>query len=108
MLQTKQVGNYTVSQAGMREAVRRMTMIKKIQEMVQGGELDDDTVTALSIYPHIAGCVTPIISVNAFLEIPEQELDELSKVAMELNPHWYEIPDQEKKTDAILIESTPS
>jgi hypothetical protein len=96
MLETKQVGEYVVSQAGMREAVRRVSMLNKLQETAEN--YDDETLTALAIYPHIAGCVTPIISIDEFIQIPEQVLDELSTAAMELNPHWFIVPEQEKKT----------
>lgn len=98
MLETKQYKSYTVTQAGIRESVRRVNMVKAIGEMHANGELDDVTLTALSVYPHIAACVSPLISVDEFLQIPERELDALSQVAMELNPHWFDVAGIEKKT----------
>lgn len=101
-LRTEQVGEYVVSEAGMREAVRRVAMQKKVKELIDKGGLDEDTVTALSIYPHIAGCVTPLISVDQFMEMKETEIDALSETAMKFNPHWFALPKdaEEKKTDA--------
>lgn len=103
MLETKQVGRWTVSQAGMREAVRRMTLLKRVQERHERGELDDEELTALAIYPNIAGCVSPQLTEAEFFETPEQDLDALTSAAMELNPHWFAVPEsveEEKKSDA--------
>lgn len=107
MLQTKQVGDYVVSQAGMIHAVRRVNMVKKLQEAAS--QYDEETLTALAVYPHIAGCVSPIISIEQFMEMPETQLDALTVAAMELNPHWFSVPeeDQEKKTETPPSESTP-
>jgi hypothetical protein len=105
MLQTKQVGKYTVSQAGMRESVRRVNMVKRLQEQLD--KYDDETFQALSLYPHLAGCITPVISIDEFMEMPEQELDALTIAVMELNPHWFALPDQEKKTETPPPPSTP-
>jgi hypothetical protein len=107
MLKTKKIGKWTVSEAGMREAVRKMNMIQQVREQAEKGKADDELITALSVFPVIAGCVTPLLTIEKFLQIPEQELDELSKAAMELNPHWFVMPDQEKKTDETQSEPTP-
>ncbi len=105
MLQTKQVGRFTVSQAGMIQSVRRVNMVKKLQELLD--KYDEETLQALTIYPHIAGCITPIISIDEFMQMSEQELDELTLAVMELNPHWFAVPEeQEKKTETIPLEST--
>jgi hypothetical protein len=101
-LKTEQVGEYTVSEAGMREAVRRVLMVKRIQVMFDAGEMDEEEKTALSIYPHIAGCITPQITVNQFMQLKETEIDKLSEAAMRLNPHWFAVPDEEKKTSELL------
>ena len=68
---------------------------------------DNETMTALAVYPHIAGCVEPRISIDEFMQMPETELDKLTAAAMELNPHWFELPDEEKKTETPPTESTP-
>ncbi len=92
------VGSYVVKEAAMREAIRRTNMAQSVQRRLK--EIDDEELMqALVVYPHIAGCVWPIISIEQWLEIPEVVLDELSKAAQELNPHWFVFPDQEKKTD---------
>lgn len=103
MLQTKQVGKYTVSQAGMIHAVRRTNLYKEFAQNAE--KYDPETLAAMAVYPLIAGCVSPLITVDEFMEMPEQELDALTVVVMELNPHWFEIPDQEKKTETPPIES---
>lgn len=82
----------------MREAVRRVSMMRKVQELAEKEDRDEELIQALGIFPHIAGCITPVISMTEFLQIPETVLDELSQAAMELNPHWFVTPDQEKKT----------
>jgi hypothetical protein len=106
MLQTKQIGKRTVSQAGMIHAVRRVNMVKELQGLV--GKYDDETMTALALYPHIAGCVEPKITIEQFMGMTEQELDALTIAVMELNPHWFTLPEdeQEKKTGLIPPEST--
>ena len=98
MLQTKQIGDNVVSEAGMREAVRRVSMIRKVQDLAEKEDRDEELIQALGIYPHIAGCITPVLSMTEFMQIPETVLDELSQAAMELNPHWFVTPEQEKKT----------
>ena len=100
------VGIYTVREAGMREAVRRVNMAEKVQDYLKAFPDDSELATALSIYPHVAGSVLPIISIDDFLEMREVEIDELSKAAMELNAHWFVIPSEEKKTDEQQIPST--
>ena len=100
------VGSYTVREAGMREAVRRVGMAEKVTEYLKAFPDDAELATALSIYPHVAGSVLPIISIDEFLDMRELDIDELSKAAMELNAHWFTIPEIEKKTDEQQIPST--
>lgn len=108
-LQTEQVGQYTVSQAGMVEASRRVLMMKRVQLKIEEGGLDEETTTALSVYPHIAGCVTPKISIEKWMEMSEVEINDLSEASMRLNPHWFATPgvDEEKKMSEPLPTSTP-
>ena len=98
--------SYTVREAGMREAVRRVKMAENVKDYLKAFPDDEELATALSIYPHVAGSVLPLISIDEFLEMREVEIDELSKAAMELNPHWFVIPGSEKKTDEQPIPST--
>lgn len=107
-LKTEQVGEYTVSQAGMREACRRVLMVKRVQLQIEQGGLDEETSTALTIYPHVAGCITPQISIDKFMEMTEVEINALSEAAMRLNPHWFATPEEEeKKTSEPLPTPTP-
>jgi len=108
-LQTEQVGSYTVSQAGMVEACRRILMIKRVQVKIDEGGLDEETTTAMTIYPHVAGCVTPQISLDKWMQMSEVEIDKLSEASMRLNPHWFATPgpDEEKKMSEPLPTSTP-
>jgi hypothetical protein len=101
MLKTEQVGEFTVSEAGMREAVRRVLMVKRVRVEIDKGEMDEETTTAITIYPHIAGCITPQITINQFMQLPELLIDQLSEAAMRLNPHWFAVPDEEKKTSEL-------
>jgi len=103
MLVEKKIGKYTVREAGMREAVRKIRMMEQAAEYA--GD-DAELKTTLAIYPHVFGCVIPHVSVDEFLELKETEIDTLYLAALELNPHWFALPDQEKKTDQQLSEST--
>lgn len=107
-LKTEQVGEFIVSQAGMVEACRRVLMIKRVQVEIEKGGLDEETTTALSIYPHVAGCVTPQISINKWMQMAEIEINDLSEASMRLNPHWFAAPgvDEEKKMSEPLPVST--
>lgn len=107
MLKTKKIGKYTVTQAGMLHAVRRVNMFKELQGLVK--KYDEETLTALAIYPNIAGCIDPKISIKAFMQMTETELNDLTMAVMELNPHWFTLPEeeQEKKTETTQPEPTP-
>lgn len=92
----------------MREAVRRMNIVKEITAMIERGECDSETITALTIYPSIAACVSPVLTVDEYLNTPESELDEISKACMELNPHWFKVPDDPDEEKKSEIEQQPS
>ena len=93
------VGNYTVKEAAMREAIRRTNMIKSVELYIADHPADTELKEFLFVYPFVAGCTTPLITIEQFMEIPESIVEELSKAAMDVNPHWFTLPDQEKKTD---------
>ena len=97
MLKIKVIGKYTVTEAGIRESIKKVGAFEKIRGMMENKEGDDDTLKALSIYPLIYGCVTPSLSIEDFLNTPEQELDKLTQAIMELNPHWFALPEEEKQ-----------
>ena len=92
------VGAWTFKEAAIREAIRKSNMAKSVIAYL-GDDADEELANALSLYPFIAGCCLPIITIDEFLEIPETVVDEMSKAAMELNAHWFVAPDQEKKTN---------
>jgi hypothetical protein len=100
------VGSYVVKEAAMRESIRRTNMIQSAQRYIDAHPEDTELKDFLFVWPFVAGCTTPLISIEQFLEIPEAIVEELSKAAMEVNPHWFEVPDQEKKTEEPQTEST--
>jgi len=106
MLETKKVGDYTVSQAGMRQAIRRMRLLQIVMDAKERKLYDDDTISGLMLYPNIAGALHEDMTIEEYLNIPETVLDELTNASMELNPHWYGNPQQEKKTEPPQTEST--
>lgn len=100
------VGQFVVREASMREAVRRINMMTQVEQYLKQYPEDAELAQAISPYPFVAGCTQPIISIDQFLDMPETVLDELSKAAMDLNPHWFAMPDQEKKIDEPPATST--
>jgi hypothetical protein len=95
----KSVGIWVLKEAAGREAIRRVNMAESAKAWIVQHPEDAEAEQILGLYPHIAGCAWPIISIEQFLELPETLLDELSNAAMSLNPHWFVAPDQEKKTN---------
>lgn len=93
------VGIWVLKEAAGREAIRRVNMAESAKAWIANHPEDTEAEQILGLYPHIAGCAWPIISIEQFLELPETMLDELSNAAMSLNAHWFVAPDQEKKTD---------
>jgi hypothetical protein len=93
------VGIWVLKEAAGREAIRRVNMAESVKAWIEAHPEDTEAEQILGLYPHIAGCAWPIISIDQFLELPETMLDQLSKTAMELNAHWFVAPDAEKKTD---------
>ena len=102
------VGIWTLKEAAGREAIRRVNMAESAKAWISNHPEDTEAEQILGLYPHIAGCAWPIISIDQFLELPETVLDELSNAAMKINPHWFVAPDQEKKTDEPLMTSSQS
>ncbi len=93
------VGNFIVKEASMRESIRRANMLESVKKFISDHPADTELDSFLYVYPFIFGCTTPAVTIEQFMEMPEMLVDELSKSAMELNPHWFVVPDQEKKTD---------
>ena len=102
------VGIWTLKEAAGREAIRRVNMAESAKAWIANHPEDTEAEQILGLYPHIAGCAWPIISIEQFLELPETLLDELSNAAMSLNAHWFVDPDKEKKTDEPQTVSSES
>lgn len=102
----KSVGIWVLKEAAGREAIRRVNMAESAKAWIVQHPEDAEAEQILGLYPHIAGCAWPIISIEQFLELPETLLDELSNAAMSLNPHWFVAPDDEKKKEEPQIASS--
>jgi hypothetical protein len=93
MLETQQVGNYTVRKAGLLDALRRERLAAEAAKILDGIEAPvDDDLTGLFFWPRVAGCVTPSISFEEFTTLPDTEILPIVDAAMKLNPHWFETP----------------
>jgi hypothetical protein len=116
MLQTRKVGEYTISEAGPLEAARIMRLSARYTEMLEAMKTKGDLVTdddmerlqALAIWPQVAACVVPAISADDWLQIPLTIVSELRTAAEILNPSWFMVstPAAEKKTRAKRHKST--
>lgn len=65
-----------------------------------------DTSSGAGAWAAIAGCIKPYIALVEWLGFEDKTIEALSIVASELNPHWFEQPGQEKKTDEPQPKST--
>jgi hypothetical protein len=114
MLQTRKVGEYTISEAGPLEAARLMHLSAIYVDMRATLNASGDPVTtetllqALLIWPFVAACVVPAISADDWLQIPLTIVSELRTAAEILNPSWFMVstPAAEKKTHAKRHKST--
>ncbi len=107
-LQTRKVGEYVVTEAGPLEAARVMRHAQTYQALVSAAQARDAEVTvqeleileALAIWPTIAACTSPAISIDDWMQIPLTTIKELRDAAEILNPSWFTAmtPTQEKKT----------
>jgi len=94
MLKNKQVGQYTIKQASLIEALHKERLAKDAATILENMENpQEDSLTGLFFWPRVAACVTPGISYAEFLEFPDTEILPIVDAAMELNPHWFETPD---------------
>jgi len=67
-----------------------------------------DLSSSVGVWASVAGCIKPYIQLEEWLSFDDKQVEALSTAAQELNPHWFVVPDQEKKTNEQLIESTES
>lgn len=67
-------------------------------------ELYDLAMNA-GLWSAVAGCIKPYIKLDEWLLLPSATVEALSSAANDKNPHWFENPDQEKKTEPTPPES---
>jgi len=65
-----------------------------------------DMSRSVSVWMAVTACVRPYISIDEWRKLNDTDVNELSEAAMELNPHWFALPDAEKKTKKRLRKST--
>jgi hypothetical protein len=83
MLQTKQVGEYLVSQMGVLEGARMRLYQRNIAAEVL--EPDEAMVEALDEWALVAACTTPFIPRNEYFAMPINETRPLVEAVEELN-----------------------
>lgn len=66
-----------------------------------------DTAALAGMWATVAACVKPYITLEEWLKLPEESINDLSAAVERLNPHWFVAPDQEKKTSALPPTPTP-
>jgi hypothetical protein len=67
-----------------------------------------DLASSVGSWSAICGCVKPYISIDEWLSLDEDTITALGDAVKELNPHWFEMPDTEKKTDETQMTFTPN
>lgn len=133
----KKIGKYTIKPAVLNDAMRKSVMAdvakayltkqaaqSKIEdfETFVGTVRDDpskyETITekerefydlsrTVSVWVAVAGCVKPYITIDEWRGLEDAQVTDISTAAMEINPHWFEVPktpEQEKKTDETQSE----
>jgi hypothetical protein len=123
------IDRWVVVTATMNESVRRNSMLQvaaaHLRKTAQAGGLDDyrptiesvqtnpaqyDALTDMEreiydlamnagLWAAVAGCVKPYIKLDEWLALPAEIVEALSSAANDKNPHWFDQPNQEKKTD---------
>lgn len=89
------------------------SLIKSVQEDAEKYEtLSEkerdfcDTASTVGVWATVAACIKPYINLSEWLNLTEDQANGITDAVMEKNPHWFEIPDQEKKTDSKVTTST--
>lgn len=105
MLKTKQVGKYTVSQAGPREEARMIAYSKRVESIEVEDEADRE---ALTQWAYVAAVTRPIIPLEDYLNTPAVELREILEAVAETNGDVLEADAErsKKKTAEIALKST--
>ncbi len=136
-IETKKIGDWVVQAAQVSTATRRNSMssvldtylrrkaaevgiedYKKFLSGIQETPESYETITeearefydmagGLGAWIMVAACVKPYISIDTWLTLADETVNELSSAAMELNPQWSGVtPAQEKKTKKRQRKST--
>jgi hypothetical protein len=58
-----------------------------------------DMSSGAGAWASVAGCIKPYIQLDEWFILGDALIEKLSTAANEINPHWFEQPEQEKKTD---------
>lgn len=123
------VDKWVVVTATMNESIRRNSMLqvaaaylrktaqeagfddyKPIVELVQADPAQYDNLTDeqrrvydlamnAGLWAAVAGCIKPYIKLDEWLSLASEIVEALSSAANDKNPHWFEQPNKEKKTD---------
>ncbi len=64
-----------------------------------------DVSSFVSVWAAFAACIVPYIHLEDWLAMDYQTIDKITEGVQSVNPHWFETPDQEKKTDEPLPKS---
>lgn len=106
-LNTRVIGDYTVTEAGPIEAARSVNFAAKYQAMLneaqaKGNDATEDDLErlqALSAWATFGACVSPRLSPDDWLAIPLTVIADIRQAAVTLNPTWFpdDSPAAEKK-----------
>ena len=125
MLQSRNVGEYTVTEAGPLQAARLLRLSEWYNALIAEAQAKGDAATdedverlqALAIWPQVAACTSPAregaawgtaLDVDGWMNTPLSTIGELREAAEILNPSWFMLntPDVEKKSARKRHKST--
>lgn len=58
-----------------------------------------DDASMAGMWAMMGACIVPYIPLPEWLALDYETVEKLSNGVMEVNPHWFDQPDQEKKTE---------
>jgi hypothetical protein len=65
-----------------------------------------DIASMAGMWVMFAACIVPYLPLAEWLALPFETLEKITDGVMAVNPHWFEQPDQEKKTEPQPPQST--
>jgi len=94
-LETKQVGQYTVTRARLADAIRRDRLAESLKDKADAlnENYTEEGFVELFYWPRVAACTSPAITFDEFTTMPDDEALALVDAAIDLNPHWFETAD---------------